>query len=206
MIELLRRDLSRAPNLPIKTHMVRSLYTHYVSGQDWDGLRAALINDPDQAVGVYVASRMFEAIDPQHPGRRLASSTRYWDDVSAMLTAEPAREPLLVAALAAGLSAQGPSLDSAGGDPKAVFAAALRTLCAYVPQPSLAPAVPALAAALQRAGPSAAWREAARDLLIAYVGATPDRAKAVLAALAGAAGETLAVRAHCERCLALPAG
>lgn len=205
IIGLLRRDFLRAPDLPIREYMVESLYLHYVAGQDWEGLRATLIDCPDPAVGVYVARRIFETTDPEHPGRGLApSSMRYWDNVDAIRWAEPTREPLLVALLAGGLSAQGQILQYFAGkkEPVAVSGVAMYTLRTYVPRKSLAPAIRALAAELQRPGSAGWWREAARDLLTEYVGATPERAKEVLETLVGDSDESLAVRTHCQRCLA----
>jgi len=205
IIGLLRRDLARAPDWQVKRYMVDSLYMHYVDDQDWEGLRATLIDCPDPAVGVYVADRIFLATDPENPARRLASSTRYWDNVSALLGAEPTREPLLVAVLAGGLSAQGLILKyfMTGWEPVAVAGYAMHTLRTYVPRQSLAPAIPALAAELQRPGSARRWlQERVRDLLMEYVGAAPERAKEVLEALAGDTDEALAVRTYCQRCLA----
>jgi hypothetical protein len=205
LIGLLRRDLPRAPDLQIKKHIVDSLYAHYMDGQDWKGLKATLINSPDPAVGVSVASRIFHETHPDNLGRRLASSTTYWDDLSALLRAEPTREPLLVAVLAKGLSAPGQILTYFPGSmwrPAGVFWIAMRALRYDVPRQSLVPAIPALAAELQRPGSAGWWREAARDLLIKYVGAAKKRAKEVLEALAGDSDEARTVRAYCQRCLA----
>jgi hypothetical protein len=204
IIGLLRRDLPRAPDWQIKRYMVDSLYAHYIGNQDWEGLRATLIDFPDPAVGVYVAARIFWAIDPENPGRRMASTTTYWDNVSAIVGVEPTREPLLVAVLAGGLSAQGQSLGfSDREEPVAVSGMSRHTLLNCVPPESLAPAIPALAAELQRLGSASMWlRERVRDFLIGYVGDAPERAKEMLEALAGDTDEELAVRTHCQRCLA----
>lgn len=204
IIELLRRDLPRAPDLQIKEYIVESLYRHYVDVPDWEGLRATLIDYPDPAVGVYVARRIFETMDPGHPGRGLARSTRYWDNLSAMVGAKPTRQSHLVAVLAGGLSAQGQILQYFLGkqEPVAVSVVAMRTLRTYLPRQSLAPAVGALATELQQSGSSGWWREAVRDLLMEYVGASRRKAKEVLEALAGDTDEALAVRTHCQRCLA----
>lgn len=186
----LRRDLSRAPDGRIKRYMVDSLFFHYLGTQDWEGLKAALVDHPDPAVGVYVAYWILAVADPG-------------PDMSALRWAEPTREPLLVGVLAGGLSEHGQSLGfTAGEEPIAVSAMAMRTLRTYVPRQGLAPAVPALAAALQRADSSRGWREAARDLLVEYVGAAPERAREALGALDGDSNETLTVRAHCQECLA----
>lgn len=207
IIGLLRRDFSRAPDWQIERHIVDSLYMHYVDDQDWEGLRATLIDYPDPAVGVYVVDRIFLALDPKNPARGLASSSfRYWNNVSALLAAEPMREPLLVAVLAGGLSAQGQimklSLYPTKWEPVTVAGYAINTLQTYVPRQSLAPAIPALTAALQQAD-SARWlQERARDLLIEYIGTTRKRAKEVLKALTSSSDEALAVRAHCQKCLA----
>ncbi len=191
ILGLLHRDLSRAPDWRIKRYMVASLFFHYLGTQDWEGLKAALVDHPDPAVGVYVAYWILAVADPG-------------PDISALRWAEPTREPLLVGVLAGGLSERGQSLGFTAGEeePIAVSAMAMRTLRTYVPRQSLAPAVPALAAALQRADDSRGWREAARDLLIEYVGAAPERASEVLEALEGGSDETFTVRAHCQRCLA----
>lgn len=207
IIGLLHRDLSRAPDWQIERHIVDSLYMHYVDDQNWEGLRATLINCPDPAVSVYVADRIFLAIDPKNPARGLTSSSfRYWDNVRSLLAAEPAREPLLVAVLAGGLSAQGQimklSLYPTKWEPVTVAGYAMNTLRAYVPRRRLAPAIPALIAVLQRAD-SARWlRGKGRDLLIEYVGTTRKRAKEVLKALIGDSDEARAVRDHCQKCLA----
>jgi hypothetical protein len=206
IIGLLRRDVTRAPDWQIKQYMVEALYRHYVSDQDWEGLRATLIDCPDPAVGVGVARRIFETMDPEHPGRRLARSTRYWDNLGALLGAEPTREPSLVAVLAAGLSAQGQIMQyfyPTGWEPVTVAGHALYTLRTYVPRQSLAPAIPAVAAVLQEPDPARRWlRERARDFLVEYVDAAPKMANQVLRALGGDTDETLAVRIHCQRCLA----
>jgi hypothetical protein len=212
IIGLLRRDFLRASDLSINGYMVGSLYQHYVGNQDWEGLRATLIDCPDPAVGVYVASMIFFQTDPAHLGR-LAPVWTFGDNVSAILRAEPARERLLVAILAEGLSAQGQMLRFHSGvhsegkpEPVTVAGVAMQTLRTYVPRNSLAPAIPGLAAALQRSDSAGWWREAARDLLMAYVGAAPERANVVLEALVGDTAEALAVRTHCQRCLAQSAG
>jgi hypothetical protein len=206
IIGLLRRDLPRAPDLQLKRYIVQSLYTHYVDDQDWEGLRATLIDWPDPAVGVYVASMIFFQTDPEHLGR-LAPGWTFGDKVSAILRAEPARERLLVAVLAEGLSAQDQMLrfhsrSGSNQEPVAVAGVAMQTLRTYVPRKSLASAVSALAAALQRPDSTAWWRETARDLLIKYVEASPEMAKEVLEALVGDSDEARAVRTHCQRCLA----
>ncbi len=206
IIGLLRRDLPRASDLQVKGYIVHSLYTHYVDDQDWEGLRATLIDCPDPAVGVYVASIIFLQTDPEHLGR-LARGWTFGDKVSAILRAEPVRERLLVAVLAEGLSAQGQMLRfhyrlGTKQEPVAVAGEAMQTLRTYVPRKSLAPAIPALAVALQRPDTTAWWRETARDLLIKYVGTARKRAKEVLEAVVGDIDEALAVRTHCERCLA----
>jgi len=207
IIGLLRRDLPRAPDLQIKEYIVTSLYAHYVGNRDWEGLRATLIEYPDPAVGVFVASMIFWATHRDHPIRRLVSIPRSKDDVGALIRAEPARKRLLVAVLAEGLSAQGQMLQlqfhrADKREAVAVSSAAMRTLRAYAPRNSLAPAIRALAAALQLPGSAREWREAARDILMKYVGAAPRRAKQVLKALAGDGDEARAVRAHCQTCLA----
>jgi hypothetical protein len=224
IIGLLRRDLPRAPDLQTKEYMLTSLYAHYVGNRDWEGLRATLIDYPDPAVGVFAASMIFWATHPDHPIRRLVSIPRSKDDVGALVRAEPARKRLLVAVLAEGLSAQGQMLPVYHGgergpvgfsgvlrfhyggerEPVGVSGVAMRTLRTYVPRNSLAPAIRALAAALQQPGSAREWREAARGLLMKYVGAAPRRAREVLKALAGDSDEALAVRTHCQRCLAKP--
>lgn len=199
IIELLHRDLSRAPDLQIKKYMVDQLCARYVDDQDWEGLRATLIESPDPAVGVYVVRQLLDASDASGPtGRK----------VSAMLAAEPTRKRLLVTVLAEGLSRPGQLLASftLGWQPAAVSGIAMHTLRYEVPRRSLAPAIPALAAQLQLPGSAVWWREAARDLLIEYVGAAPKRANKVLEALAGDTDEALAVRTHCQSCLAQSAG
>ncbi len=206
IIGLLRRDITRAPDWQIKQYMVEALYKHYVSDQDWEGLRATLIDCPDPAVGVGVARRIFETMDPEHPGRRLARSTRYWDNLGALLGAEPTREPHLVAVLAAGLSAQGQIMTyfyPTGWEPVTVSGHALYTLRTYVPRRSLAPVIRALAAVLQEPDPARQrLRDRVRDFLMEYVGARKRRAKQVLKALAGDTDEALAVRTYCQGCLA----
>lgn len=79
---------------------------------------------------------------------------------------------------------------------------AMQTLQAYVPRQGLAPAIPALAEALQRPGSAGWWQKAAHDLLIEYVGSAPERAKEVFEAIGGDTAEVHAVCAHCQRCLA----
>jgi hypothetical protein len=206
IIELLRRDFLRTPDLQLKGYMVGSLYEHYVSNQDWEGLRSTLIDCPDPGVGVYVASMIFFQTDPEHWGRRLSSTWTLGDKVRAILRAEPARERLLVTVLAQGLSAQGQMQRFhytlvARHEPVAVAVEAMKTLRTYVPRNSLAPAIPSLTAELQRSGSTSWWREGARDLLIKYVGATRKRAKEVLKALVGDSQEALAVRTHCQTLL-----
>lgn len=208
IIGLLRRDLPRAPGWQIERHIVDSLYMHYVDDQDWAGLKATLIDYPDPAVGVYVVDRIFLALDPKNPARGLApSSFRYWDNVSALLAVEPTREPFLVAVLAGGLSAQGQIMKlflyPTKWEPVTVAGYALNTLRTYVPRQSLTPAIPALTAALQPPDSTRGWlRERVRDLLMEYVGASPERANEILEALVGDSDEALAVRTHCQRCLA----
>lgn len=179
IIGLLRRDFQRAPDLLIKEYMVESLYLHYVNDQDWEGLRATLLDCPDPAVGVYVARRIFETTDPKHPGRGLApSSMKYWDNVDAIRWAEPTREPLLIAVLARGLLAEGQIMKlflyPTRWKPVSLASVAMETLQAYVPRQSLAPAIPALAEALQRPGSAGGWQGVARDLLIEYGGSGPE--------------------------------
>jgi hypothetical protein len=208
LIGLLRRDLPRAPDWQIERYMIDSLYMHYVSNQDWEGLRATLIDHPALVVGVYVADRIFLAIDPKNPARGLApSSFSYGDKVSTLLAAESTREPLLVAVLAGGLSAPGQIMKlflyPTRWEPVTVVSYAMSTLRTYVPRQSLAPAIPALAVVLQRADPAHGWlRERVRDLLMEYVGTTRKRAKEVLKALTGDTDEAFAVRTHCQNCLA----
>ncbi|GAB4578010.1 MAG: hypothetical protein Fur0022_07420 [Anaerolineales bacterium] len=207
IIGLLRRDLPHSPNWQIERYIVNSLYMHYVYDQDWEGLRAALLDYPDPAVGVYVADRIFAALDPKNPARAWApSSFKYWDHLSALLAAEPTREAQLVAVLAGGLSASGRIMNlflyPTRWEPVPVAGYAMNTLQTYVPRQSLAPAIPALAAVLQLPGSTVRRREAARDLLIEYVGAASERAKEVLGALTGDNDEALAIRTHCQRCLA----
>lgn len=207
IIGLLRRDLARAPDWQIERHIVDSLYMHYVDNQDWEGLKATLVDCPDPAVGVYVVDRIFLALDPENPARGLASSPfRYWDNVSALLAAEPTREPFLVAVLAGGLSARGQIMKlflyPTRWEPVTVVGYAMNTLRTYAPRRSLGPAIPALAEALQRAESSRWLRERVRDLLVEYVGTTRERAKEVLKPLTGNSDEALAVRAHCQKCLA----
>jgi hypothetical protein len=205
IIGLLRRDLSRAPDWQIERYIVDSLYVHYVDVQDWEGLRSTLLDYPDPAVSVYVADRIFLALDPENPARRLTSSSKYWDNLSALLAAEPTRKPFLVAALAGGLSAPGQIMKffryPPRWEPVSVAGYAMNTFRTSVPRQSLAPAVGALAAALQKPDSTPWWREAARDLLIKYVGAARKRAKEVLKTLAGDTDEALAVRTHCQECL-----
>lgn len=200
IIELLRRDLPRAPDWQIERHVVEALYMYSVDRHDWEGLRATLIDHPDRAYGVYVADRMFSAIDPEHPARGLASSLKYLDDASALLAAEPTREPLLVAVLAAGLSAQGQIMQlflyPTRWEPVTVASYAMCALRTHGPRRGLAPAIAALAKELERPNPG--WREMARDLLMEYLGAAPERANEVLAALVGDTPETLAVRTFCQ--------
>lgn len=198
IIELLRRDLLRAPDLPIKEYMVESLYRHYVGNQDWQSLKAVLIDCPDLVVGVYVARRIFEVIEPDS-AVRFYSPTQF-NTVNALLGADPTREPLLVAALARGLSAQGQILRYFLGkkEPVNVSSVAMHVLQEDVPGQNLAPAVPALAAELQQPDSTSWWRETARDLLIEYVGTEPDRAKDVLDALDSDTDEARAVRRHCQ--------
>lgn len=208
IIGLLRRDLPRAPDWQIERHIIDSLYLHYVDAQDWAGLKATLIDYPDLAVGVYVVDRIFLALDPENPARGLApSSFRYWDNVSALLAAEPMWKPLLVSVLAGGLSASGQIMKlflyPTRWEPITVAGYALNTLRTYVPQQSLAPAIPALTAVLQQADSARGWlRERVRDLLIEYVGSHKVRARAVLKALVGDTDEAFAVRTHCQTILA----
>jgi hypothetical protein len=206
ILGLLRGDLTRAPDLQVKKHMVDSLYEHYVGDQDWEGLRATLIECPDPAVGVYAARRIFDESDASGLTRHF--SPRHFDNVSSILRADPTREQLLVAVLAGGLSRPGQLLAhfTLGWEPAGVSGIAMHTLRTYVPRQSLAPAIRALAAELQRPAELGWWREAARDLLMEYVGAAPERANEVLEAVAGDTDEALAVRTLCQSCLAQSGG
>jgi len=206
IISLLRRNLPRAPDWQIERHIIDSLYLHYIDAQDWEGLKASLIDYPNQAVGVYVVDRIFSALDPKNPMRGLTSSSfKYWDKVSALLGAEPTRGPFLVAVLAKGLSAPGQIMKYfylTGWEPVSVAGYALSVLRTYAPYQNLDPAIPALAHELQQTNVERQWlREKVRDFLIEYVGAIPERAKTVLAALVSATNEALAVRTHCQKCL-----
>lgn len=198
IIELLRRDILRAPDLHIKEYMVESLYRHYVGDQDWESLNAVLIACPDPAVSVYVVCRILEVINPGG-AVRFYSPTQF-NTVGALLGAEPTREPLLVAVLAEGLSAEGQILRFFLGkkEPVNVSRVAMHALRDDVPRQSLAPAVRALAVELQRPDSTSWWRETARDLLIEYVGTAPDKSKDVLKTLVGGTDEVLAVRRHCQ--------
>jgi hypothetical protein len=197
IIELLSRDLARAPNLHVKKYMVDSLYDHFVlKEQDWNGLRTTLIDQSDPAVRVYVARLLFE--DTGHP---FSESRR--DAAKTLLAAEPTRKKLLVAVLADGLSQKGQFLMgfTCGYEPAGVFGMAMHALRYVVPRQNLAPAVSGLITLLQQSS-NAGWvREAARDLLVGYVGQNRLRAKKVFEATAHATEEARAVREHCQKLL-----
>lgn len=198
IIELVSRDLARAPNLHIKKYMVDSLYDHFVlKERDWDGLRTTLIEQSDPAVQVYVARLLFE--DTEHP---FSDSRR--DAAKTLLAAEPTRKKLLVAVLANGLSQKGQFLmafTGAGYEPAGVFGMAMYALRYVVPRRSLGTATSGLIALLQPSSENDWWREAARDLLVGYVGQNRLRAKKILEATAPDTAEALAVREHCQKLL-----
>jgi hypothetical protein len=189
-IEALHRDLVRAPNLHIKKYIMDSLYEHYVFEGDWNGLRATLIDTADPGVRVYTAYRLFDANS---------------DSVKALLSDDRAREELLVRVLAEGLSQKGEILVrfSTDYEPAAVSGFALHELRYGVPRQSLGPAIEELAAQLMKPGLALWWRERVRDLLIEYIGSSPERAKEVLDCIAGESEEAMAVRMHCQGALGL---
>ncbi len=135
----------------------------------------------------------------QHTGFDHAS-----DSVKALLRGDRLRKKLLVRVLAEGLSQKGQITIRLWTDytPAAVSGLSLHVLRHVVPKQSLTPAIKELAAELMKSGLAPWWREAVRDLLIEYVGASRKKAKEVLKALAGDTDEALAVRTHCQRCLA----
>lgn len=188
-IETLHRDLARAPNLHIKKYIMDSLCEHYVFEGDWNGLRATLLDTADPGVRVYTAYRLLDGNS---------------DSVKALLSGDRARKKLLVRVLAEGLSQKGEILVRLWTDyePAAVSGFSLHELRYGVPRQSLAPAIKELAAQLMELGLAPWWRERVRDLLIEYVGSSRKRAKKVLEVLAGDTDEALAVRTHCQRCLA----
>jgi hypothetical protein len=189
LIEFLCRDLAHAPNPHIKKYMVDTLYEHYLlEEQGWNGLRATLIDQPDPAVRVYAASHLLG--DTRKAAKRL-------------LSRKPRREQLLVAVLADGLSQKGTILwrFTLGYEPAGVSGIAMHTLRYVVSPRKLAAAIPALTRQLERASPAAWWREAARDLVVGYVGQDRARAKEVLDVIAAETEEALAVRSHCQALL-----
>jgi hypothetical protein len=169
--------------------MMSSLYEHYVFEGDWNGLRATLLDTADPGVRVYTAHNLLR----DHRA-----------SVKALLSGDRAREELLVRVLAKGLSQTGEILEFFTTDykPAAVSCIALHGLRFGVPRQSLAPAIEALAAELMESDKALWWREGVRDLLIEYVESSRERAKEVLKAPAGDTDEALAVRTHCEKCLA----
>jgi hypothetical protein len=177
--------------------MVQSLYEHFVrKEQDWNGLRTTLIDQSDPAVRVYVARSLFEDIGhPFSESRRQAVKT--------LLAADPARDELLVAVLADGLSQKGQFLMgfTLGYEPAAVSGMAMHALRFIVPRQNLGAAISGLSRLLQQSSYEGWWRGAARDLLIDYVGQDRPRAKEVLEATAPGTAEALAVREHCQRLL-----
>lgn len=193
IIELLCRDLARAPNLHVKMYMVNTLYEHFVSKeQDWNGLKTTLIDHPDPAIRVHAAC--FFLGDKRHDTRRAAKR---------LLAAERTREKLLIAVLADGLSQKGELLwgFTLGYAPAVVAGIAMHTLRYKVPRKSLAPAVAGLVAELRRSSCESWWREAARELLVEYVGEDRERANEVFEAAVGDTEEALAVRQRCQTLL-----
>ncbi|HEU4388525.1 MAG TPA: hypothetical protein VFV34_12055, partial [Blastocatellia bacterium] len=199
IIELVCRDLARAPNLHVKKYMVDSLYDHFVlKEQNWDRLRETLLDQPDPAVRVYVARSLLEDVYPANPlfeGRSHAAR--------ALLAAEPTREKLLVAVLADGLSQKQKfiMMFTSGYEPVAVAGIAMYALQNVVPRQNLAAAVSGLITELQHCSSEGWWREAARDLLIGYVGQDRARAREIIEATAPGTAEALAVCDHCRKLL-----
>lgn len=186
LIELLCRDLARAPNPHIRKYMVDSLYEHYLLEElGWNGLKATLIDPPDPAVRVYAASCLLR------DGRKAAKR---------LLSRAPRREQLLVAVLADGLSQNGEILwrFTLEYNPAAVSGIAMHTLRYVVSPRKLAAAIPALAKLLEGSSYERWWREAARDLVVGYVGKDRARAEHVLPVAGAGTEEALAVRRHCQ--------
>lgn len=188
LIEVLHRDLARASNLHIKKYMMDTLYEHYVFEGDWDGLRAMLMDSADPGVRVYTAYRLLYGNG---------------DTVKALLGGDRTRQALPVRVLGEGLTQQGEILFFLWSEYKSypVSGFSLHQLRYGVPKHRLGPAVQALAAELMETASATWWREAVRDLLIGYVGASRKKAKQVLKALAGDTAEAIAVRTRCQAML-----